>query len=43
MMSWMGVLQIGQFLSPLIHLVHVTLCLQGINKQSLSADQQIEH
>lgn len=42
-MSWIGVRQIGQFFSPFIHLVHVTLCLQGVNRQSLSADQQIEH
>ena len=38
----MGVLQIGQFLTALMHLVQVTLCLQGRIKQSLSLIQQIE-
>lgn len=41
-MSWIGVLQIGQFLTALIHFVQVTLCLQGSIKQSLSLTQQIE-
>lgn len=42
-MSWMGVLQTGQFFWFFTHLVHETMCLQGCRSTSLSLVQQIQH